>query len=79
VNYDYAGDLDDKKSTTRYVFTPVGGTICWKSIIQSLMAMSITEAKYMAIVEASKEVVWLAGLVKKLGIEQGGVQLHFDS
>ena len=43
------------------------------------MAMSITEAKYMAIVEASKEVVWLAGLVKKLGIEQGGVQLHFDS
>jgi len=41
--------------------------------------MSTTEAEYMEIAEASKEVVWLARLVKKLGIEQGGAQLHYDN
>ena len=43
------------------------------------MALSIIEAKYMAIVEAAKEVLWLTGLVKELGIEQGGVQVYCDS
>ena len=33
----------------------------------------------MAVVEAAKEAIWLAGLVKELGILQGGVQLHCDS
>ena len=33
----------------------------------------------MAIAEASKETVWLVGLVKELGIKQSGVQLHCDS
>ena len=34
---------------------------------------------YMAVAEASKEAMWFAGLVKELGIKQGGVQLHCDS
>ena len=38
--------------------------------------MSTTEAEYMAVVEASKEVVWFVRLVKELGIKQGGVQLY---
>jgi len=52
VDSNYAGDLDDKRST-RYVFTFGGGPICWKSIIQSLVAMSTTEAKYMAVAKTS--------------------------
>ena len=79
MDSDYAGDLDDRRSTTRYVFTFGGGPTCWKSIIQSLVAMSTIEAKYMVVAETSKEVVWLARLVKELGIKQGGVQLHSDS
>ena len=27
VDYDYAGDLDESKSTTGYVFTLSGGTV----------------------------------------------------
>lgn len=79
MDSDYAGDLDDRRSTTRYVFTFGGGPTCWKSIIQSLVAMSTIEAKYMVVAETSKEVVWLARLVKELGIEQGGIWLHYDS
>jgi hypothetical protein len=37
-------------------------------MFQSLVALSIIESKYMAVVEAAKETLWLTGLVKKLGI-----------
>ena len=33
----------------------------------------------MVVAEAAKEALWLTGLVKELGVEQGGVQLHCDS
>lgn len=78
VDSNYAGDLDDRWSTTGYVFTLAGGPICWKSSVQSVVVMSTTEAEYMVVAEASKEALWLTGLVKELGIEQGGVQLHCD-
>jgi hypothetical protein len=32
----------------------------------------------MVVAEAAKEVLWLKGLVKKLGLNQGGVQMHCD-
>jgi hypothetical protein len=79
VDTDYAGDLDDKRSTTGYVFILTGGPICWKSMIQYTVAMSTTEPEYMAAVEAGKEALWLTWLVKELGIQQGGVSLHCDS
>ncbi|KAL6332395.1 hypothetical protein AAG906_004970 [Vitis piasezkii] len=41
VDADYAGDLDDRRSTTSYVFTLGGGLICWKFMIQSLISQSI--------------------------------------
>ena len=49
VDTDYAGDLDDKRSTTGYVFILTRGPICWRSMIQSTVAMSTTEAEYMAV------------------------------
>ncbi|KAE8680998.1 hypothetical protein F3Y22_tig00111356pilonHSYRG00195 [Hibiscus syriacus] len=77
VDLDYAGDLDNRRSTTGYVFTLGERPIYWKSTVQSIMALSITEAEYMA--EAAKEALWLTGLVKELGVQQGGVQLLCDN
>ena len=79
MDADYAGDVDDRRSTTGYVFTLVGGTICWKSMVQPLVALSTTESEYMAMTEAAKEALWLKGLVKELGIDQGGMRLHYAS
>ena len=42
VDEDYAGDLDDRRSATGYVFTLAGGPICWRSMIQSTVAMLIS-------------------------------------
>uniref|UniRef100_A0A2N9H3V7 Uncharacterized protein n=1 Tax=Fagus sylvatica TaxID=28930 RepID=A0A2N9H3V7_FAGSY len=37
------------------------GPICWKSTLQSIVAMSTTEAEYMAVAETVKEALWLKG------------------
>ncbi|KAE8704522.1 hypothetical protein F3Y22_tig00110450pilonHSYRG00548 [Hibiscus syriacus] len=71
--------LDDRRSTTGYVFTLRGGPICWKSNFQSILALSITKVEYMAAAEAAKEALWLTGLVNELGIQQAGVQLNCGS
>ena len=33
----------------------------------------------MEVAKAAKEALWIAGLVKELGIHKGGVQLHCDN
>ena len=48
-------------------------------MIQSLVALSTTKSKYIAIIGATKESLWLTGLVKELGIQQGRVQLYCDN
>ncbi|CAA7028674.1 unnamed protein product [Microthlaspi erraticum] len=79
VDSDYAGALDNRRSTTWYVFALARGPICWRSVLQFVVALSTTEAEYMALGEAAKEALWVQGIVTELGVEQGGVQLHSDS
>ncbi|KAG8481237.1 hypothetical protein CXB51_026062 [Gossypium anomalum] len=55
VDADFAGDLDRRRSLTGYVFTIGGCAISWKATLQTTVALSTTEAEYMAITEACKE------------------------
>ncbi|KAI5338369.1 hypothetical protein L3X38_017640 [Prunus dulcis] len=43
---DYAGDLDDRKSTTGYVFMLSSGVVSWSSKKQPVVTLSTTEAKF---------------------------------
>ncbi|XP_052295819.1 secreted RxLR effector protein 161-like [Citrus sinensis] len=56
-DFDFAGDLDKRRSTTGYVFTLGRGPISWRSIPQSTIALSTTEAEYMAATEVVKEAI----------------------
>ncbi|KAL0433193.1 UNVERIFIED_CONTAM: Retrovirus-related Pol polyprotein from transposon TNT 1-94 [Sesamum latifolium] len=76
---DFAGDLDKRRSTTGYVFTLAKAPVSWRSTLQSTVALSTTEAEYMAITEAVKEAIWLQGLLGELGIDQKHVTIHCDS
>ena len=79
VDADYAGDLDQRRLTTGYVFTIAECVISWKVELQDTIALSTTEAEYMAAVEASNEILWLRGLVETFGIMQDSVRVHCDS
>ena len=59
VDVDMAGDKDNRRSTTGYVFIVGGTTASWISKLQQVVALSTTEAEYVATTEASKEMIWL--------------------
>eukprot|EP00253_Pinus_taeda_P026692 PITA_26692 len=73
------GDLDKKRSTTGYVFTLAGGAISWMSKLQETVALSTTEAEYIATSDASKEAIWLKGLLDEIGRTQEKVNVLCDS
>ena len=70
VDSDFAGDLDKRRSLTGYLFTLSSSAISWRSTLQSTVALSTTEAEYMAAAEAVKEGIWLRNLVQELGLQQ---------
>ena len=51
---DWASDPDTRRSTTGYVFQINGGTIAWATQKQRTIALSSTEAEYMALSETAK-------------------------
>lgn len=63
---DWAGDVDDRKSTTGCVVLLFGSPIFWMSKKQATVALSTAEAEYMAISAALQEVKWLAQLLGEL-------------
>jgi hypothetical protein len=79
VDADWAGDLDRKRSTSGYVFNLFGGAISWMRKRQAVVALSTTEAEYMAATHASKEAVWLQRLCSGIGLVQQAVRLDCDS
>eukprot|EP00253_Pinus_taeda_P034762 PITA_34762 len=76
---DWAGDLDQRRSTSGYVFNLFGGAVSWMSKKQSVVALSTTEAEYMAATHASKEAVWLQRLCSSMGLVQGAIRIDCDS
>lgn len=76
---DLGGCKKTFKSTTGYVFTVGGTAVSWMSRLQKSVALSTTEAEYMAVAEASKELVWLKTFLEELGKKQADYSLHCDN
>lgn len=56
---DWAGDQDERRSTTGYVFLMQGGAVSWATRRQPTIALSSTEAEFMSMVAAIQEALWL--------------------
>ena len=76
---DMAGDVDSRKSTSGYLITFAGGAVTWQSRLQKCVALSTTEAEFIAITEACKELLWLKKFLQELGLKQERYVLHCDS
>lgn len=68
--------MDTRRSTTGYIFKVYGGTIAWKSKRQPTVALSTTEAEYMASADAAKQAVWLRLLLEDIGLGLGDQALQ---
>lgn len=69
VDADWANCPYDRKSYTGYAFTLGGCPISWETRKQRTVALSSTEAEYMALAEAAKEAVYLRRLLCSIGFE----------
>lgn len=56
---DYAGDVDNRKSTSGIISFLRGGPVSWASRQQNTIALSTTQSEYQALAEVCKDAVWL--------------------
>jgi hypothetical protein len=68
---DYARDVDDKKSTSGYVFMLGTWVVSWSSRKQPVVTLSTTEAEFIAAASCACQGVWLRRILEKLGHVQG--------
>jgi len=66
---DWAGDLDNRKSTSGYLFLLRGAPISWRSKKQSTVALSTAEAEFIALSYASQEAMGLWHLISELKLK----------
>ena len=60
--------MDQRRSTSGYVFKLFGAAVSWMSKRQSVVALSTTEVEYMAATYVIKEAVWLYRLCSSMGL-----------
>ena len=58
---DFAGDLDERRSLTGYVFQLCWSCVSWRATLQHTIALSTTEPEFMSLAETVKEAIWLHG------------------
>ena len=75
---DMAGDKDNRRSTTGYVFTVGGTAVSWISKLQNVIALSTMEEEYVAAIEASKEMISLQRFMEELGKKQENSRMYSD-
>ena len=78
---DWAGDIDERKSTTGYVIMIGDCPVSWVSKKQSTISLSSAEAEYMAISSTTQEIKWIRQLLNELHIcyQQEPTILNIDN
>ena len=67
---DWGGNVDDRKSKSGYCIFWNGALVSWKSTYQQSVALSTTEAEYVAACTTGRELAWLRKLLNELGYHQ---------
>jgi hypothetical protein len=63
LDVDFAGDIDDRTSTSCYLINMGLATVPWNCKKQTTIVNSSAEAEYISAWEAACEIVWLRGIL----------------
>jgi hypothetical protein len=64
---DHGGNPDNGRSTSAYAVKMGTGAVSWMSRLQSIVALSTTEAEFISAVSAGQEIVWMRSFLGELG------------
>jgi len=64
---------------TGYFFRLANGIISWQSHSQKTVALSSTEAEYMALSDCSRQAVWMKTVFSELGMPLGTIPICGDN
>ena len=70
VNADWGSCVDDRRSYTGYIFLLNGAPLSWDARKQRTVALSTTEAEYMALSDCVKEALYWQRFVRELGFDE---------
>jgi hypothetical protein len=76
---DWAADKIRRRSVAGYFFKLADSIISWRSHAQKTVALSSTEAEYMAISDCSHQAVWIKTMIEELGIVFKTVPVYGDN
>ncbi|XP_040957918.1 secreted RxLR effector protein 161-like [Gossypium hirsutum] len=68
IDNDWAGPIDDMKSTSGYLFTLGSAIFCWSSKKKTAVAQSIAEAEYVTTAGAINQAIWLRKIMADLNL-----------
>ncbi|KAL0537452.1 hypothetical protein IC582_026430 [Cucumis melo] len=77
---DYAGDLNDRKSISGYVFMLGSEAISWSSKKQPIVTLSTTEAELVVATSCACQAIWLRNILENLNYKQEEASIiHYDN
>ncbi len=77
---DWAGSLEDRRSTTGSCFLLGAAVVSWSSKKQATVALSSTEAEYVAATATACQAVWLRRLLEDIGeVQSTATEVLCDS
>ena len=77
---DFAGSINDRKSTSGYIFHLGSGAISWASQKQPIVTLSTTEAEYVAATSTACQAVRIRRIMTDLMQDQeGATQIYCDN
>ncbi len=76
---DWAGDRADRKSTGAHVLMLNGGCVAWRSFKEKCVALSSTEAEYIALAECCRALVRARRVLHELGVQLPTSKVYEDN
>ena len=78
VDSDYGNDTTHRKSVTGINIKIAGASVLYKTRFQSTVALSSTEAEFIAACDAAKSILYVRSILSELGIAQDKATTLFE-